>query len=156
MKIMRLLILAFAALNPHESSRQMKKKSGIRQRSVLRILLYHFNIRGPLIVGAAFSAITSLVHIFLKVAWLGKFTQTFCKTYCLNNWKTCPWCSRQVINEIFYEKWLGRGSPIAWPPCSPDLTSPDYFLWGFVKERVMAVAPATPDDMKERIRQACT
>ena len=28
----------------------------------------HFNIRGPLIVGAALSAITSLVHIFLKVA----------------------------------------------------------------------------------------
>ena len=31
--------------------------------------LYHFNIRGPLIVGAALSEITSLVHIFLKVAW---------------------------------------------------------------------------------------
>ena len=39
---------------------------------------------------------------------------------------------------------------------SPDLTSQDYFLWGFVKERVMAVAPTTPDDIKERIRRACT
>ena len=29
--------------------------------------LYHFNIRGLLIVGAALSSITSLVHIFLKV-----------------------------------------------------------------------------------------
>ena len=29
-------------------------------------------------------------------------------------------------------------------------------IWGFVKERVMAVAPTKPDDMKERIRQACT
>ena len=46
--------------------------------------LYHFNIRGPLIADAALSVITSLVHIFLKAAWLGKFTQTFCKTYCLN------------------------------------------------------------------------
>ena len=43
--------------------------------------LYHSNIRDPLIVGAALAAITSLVHIFLKVAWLGKFTQTFCKTF---------------------------------------------------------------------------
>ena len=154
-------VLAFAALNPHASSRQMEKKSGISQRSVLRILhqhklhpyrmslhqdlygndflkrvnfcnwihrkmrtdvsflshvlfsdegnskqiremwigiiciieqmrildgleVYHFNISGPLIVLAALSANTSLVHIFLKVAWLGKFTQTFCKTYCLN------------------------------------------------------------------------
>ena len=31
-------ILAFAALNPHASSRQMKKKSEISQRFVLRIL----------------------------------------------------------------------------------------------------------------------
>ena len=31
-------ILAFAALNPHASSRKMEKKSGISQQSVLRIL----------------------------------------------------------------------------------------------------------------------
>ena len=60
------------------------------------------------------------------------------------------------MNEMFYEKWIGRGGPVAWPPLSPDLTSPDYFLWEFVKERVMAVAPTTPDYMKERIRRACT
>ena len=65
-------------------------------------------------------------------------------------------CSRQVINEIFDEKWIGRGGPVAWPPRSPDLTSPNYFLWGFDKERVMVVAPTTPDDMKERIRRAWT
>ena len=59
-------------------------------------------------------------------------------------------CSRQVINEIFNERWIGRGGPVAWPPRSPDITSPDYFLWGFVEERVMAVAPTTPDDMKYR------
>ena len=33
--------LAFAALYPHASSRQMEKKSGISQRSVLRILHQH-------------------------------------------------------------------------------------------------------------------
>ena len=59
-------------------------------------------------------------------------------------------CS-QVMYEIFDEKWIGRDGPVAWPPRSPDLISPDYFLWGFVKERVMVVAPTTPDDMKERI-----
>ena len=31
-------ILAFAALNPHSSSRQLEKKSGISQRSILGIL----------------------------------------------------------------------------------------------------------------------
>ena len=34
-------ILAFAALNTHASSRQMEEKSGISQRSVLRILHQH-------------------------------------------------------------------------------------------------------------------
>ena len=34
-------ILAFAALNPHASSRQMEKMSGISQRSVLRIFHQH-------------------------------------------------------------------------------------------------------------------
>ena len=39
------------------------------------------------------------------------------------------------MNAIFDEKWIGRGGPVAWPPRSPDLTPPDYFLWGFVKEK---------------------
>ena len=65
-------------------------------------------------------------------------------------------CSIQVMDEILDEKWIGRGGPVAWPPRSPDLTSPDYFLWSFVEERVMAVALTMPDDMKERIRRACT
>ena len=34
-------VLAFAALNPHASSRQMEEKSGISQRSVLRMLHQH-------------------------------------------------------------------------------------------------------------------
>ena len=65
-------------------------------------------------------------------------------------------CSRQVMNKIFDEKWIERGGPIAWSPRSPDLTSQDYFLWIFVKERVMAAVPTTSDVMKKRIRRACT
>ena len=51
-----------------------------RMRILDRWEQYHFNIRCPLIVGATVSATTSLVHILLKVAWLVRFTQTFCKT----------------------------------------------------------------------------
>ena len=63
---------------------------------------------------------------------------------------------RQVMNEIFDEKWIGRGGPVAWPPRLPELTSPHYILWGFLKERVMVVAPTTLGDMKDRIRRAFT
>ena len=65
-------------------------------------------------------------------------------------------CSRQVIIEIFNEKWIGRGGSLVWPPRPTDLTSADYFLWGFFKKRVTATAPTTPEDMKEIIRRACT
>ena len=31
-------------------------------------------------------------------------------------------CARQVMNEIFDEKWIGRGGPVAWSPRSRELT----------------------------------
>lgn len=63
--------------------------------------------------------------------------------------------ARHTMNEMFHEKWIGRGGPVNWPARSPDLTSMDFFLWGFIKERVMSTAPTTPEDMQIRIRQAC-
>ena len=30
-----------------------------------------------------------------------------------------------------------------------------FFLWGFVKDKVMSTSPTTLDDMKDRIRSAC-
>ena len=52
-------------------------------------------------------------------------------------------CSRQVMNEIYDEKWITRGGPVAWPPSSPDITSPDYFLWGLVKEHGLFISELT-------------
>jgi hypothetical protein len=48
---------------------------------------------------------------------------------------------RDYLNETFHRRWIGRGlgvstAPIAWPPRSPNLTTPDNALWGFIKERV--------------------
>jgi hypothetical protein len=46
---------------------------------------------------------------------------------------------RDYLNETLPRRWIGRGSeassaPFAWPPRSPDLTTPDNALWGFIKE----------------------
>jgi len=42
-----------------------------------------------------------------------------------------------------------------WPPRSPDLTSCDFFLWGFIKEAVYVPSlPTTLDDLKNRITTA--
>jgi len=38
-----------------------------------------------------------------------------------------------------------------WPLCLPDLTPPDYFLWGYLKGRVYQNKPRTTDALKANI-----
>ena len=45
---------------------------------------------------------------------------------------------REFLNLNSNESWIGRGGPFEWPPCSLDLTSPDLFLWGYIKNVVRA------------------
>ena len=43
---------------------------------------------------------------------------------------------RELLNELFPNRWLGRDGPVTWPPRSPDLTPLDYYLWGHMKTLV--------------------
>ena len=48
---------------------------------------------------------------------------------------------REVLNEHFLDRWMGRGTakhpaPFPWPPRSPDLTVMDFFFWGYLKSKV--------------------
>lgn len=43
---------------------------------------------------------------------------------------------RQYLNEIYPNRWIGRGGPVSWPARSPDLNPLDYFLWGHLKTLV--------------------
>lgn len=63
--------------------------------------------------------------------------------------------TREVLNQQYHGRWIGRGGPIHWPARSPDLTLADIFLWGYLKQKVYIDKPTTPDNMKERIRNAC-
>jgi hypothetical protein len=38
-----------------------------------------------------------------------------------------------------------------WPPRSPDLTPPDYFLWGYLKQLLYSNRPQTIDELKQNI-----
>jgi hypothetical protein len=40
---------------------------------------------------------------------------------------------------------------IAWPARSPDLTVPDFFLWGFLKDRVFRRRIMTIQELKQAI-----
>jgi hypothetical protein len=59
---------------------------------------------------------------------------------------------REWIEEQFPQRWIGRGGPINWPPRSPDLTPPDFFLWGHLKNKVFSSPPATLESLKSKIR----
>ena len=61
---------------------------------------------------------------------------------------------RNLLELRFPQRWIGPGSAIAWPPRSPDLTPLDFFLWGYVKEKVFSSQPTSIEDMKERISNA--
>jgi len=43
----------------------------------------------------------------------------------------------------------------SWPPCSPDLNPCDYFLWGYLKDKVFSSALRTLPELKERIKESC-
>lgn len=59
---------------------------------------------------------------------------------------------RTSLNNTYPERWIGRGRAVNWPPRSPDITKIDFFLWGYVKERLYQEPPTTSDDMKEYVK----
>ncbi|KZC05849.1 hypothetical protein WN55_07018, partial [Dufourea novaeangliae] len=62
---------------------------------------------------------------------------------------------RDALNELYRNKWIGRGGLVSWPPRSPDLTPSDFFLWGALKNAVYQEVPTTPENMKQQIIAAC-
>jgi len=52
------------------------------------------------------------------------------------------------IQSFFGDRVISKG---LWPPRSPDLTAPDYFLWGYLKGRVYQNKPRTINALKANI-----
>ena len=61
---------------------------------------------------------------------------------------------RQFLKETFSDRWIGRDGPISWPPRSPDITTLDFFLWGYVKDIVYRTKVRDITDLKQRISDA--
>lgn len=59
------------------------------------------------------------------------------------------------LNGAYQNNWMGKKGPINWPARSPDLTPLDYFLWGYIKEKVYVTPAANLEDLKARITAAC-
>jgi hypothetical protein len=61
----------------------------------------------------------------------------------------------EYLNTRFPGRCIGRAAPIAWPPGSPDLIPLDFFLSGFLTDRVF-VPPLRENvaDLRTRITAA--
>jgi hypothetical protein len=61
----------------------------------------------------------------------------------------------EYFNTRFPGRWIGRAEPMAWPSRFPDLTSLDFSLRGFVKDRVFVPRlPANVAEHRTRITAA--
>ena len=58
---------------------------------------------------------------------------------------------RDFLNETFPNRWIGRNGPTPWPPRSPDITPLDFFLWGYVKNRVYRTPVRDVETLQSRI-----
>lgn len=67
-----------------------------------------------------------------------------------------PHTSKFAIDKM--KKWfpgrlISKHGDIDWPPRSPDLTPPDFYLWGFLKSVVYKSKPKTLAELKNNIRR---
>jgi hypothetical protein len=54
---------------------------------------------------------------------------------------------RETLTRTFLDRWIGRDGPISWPT-----RSPDFFSWGYVKDRVYATCVPDLPTLRDRVR----
>ncbi|KAJ4445852.1 hypothetical protein ANN_12537 [Periplaneta americana] len=59
--------------------------------------------------------------------------------------------ARRYLDRRFPDRWIGRGGPIAYPPCSPDLNPLDFYLWGHLKSLVYSSPVPDLESLRNRI-----
>uniref|UniRef100_A0A0K0E084 Tc1-like transposase DDE domain-containing protein n=1 Tax=Strongyloides stercoralis TaxID=6248 RepID=A0A0K0E084_STRER len=62
-----------------------------------------------------------------------------------------------LLNKFLNNRWIGKDSSLTeWPPKSPDLTVCDYFLWGYLKDKVYSHILANLNDLRFAINEEIT
>ena len=58
-----------------------------------------------------------------------------------------------LLKKMFPGRLVSKKGDFEWPPRSPDLTPPDFFLWGYLKGKVYSEQPKTLRALKRNIRR---
>ena len=56
------------------------------------------------------------------------------------------------LRQMFPSRLVSRWGDVEWPPRSPDLSICDFFLWGYLKEKVFKHRPRNLEELKMHIR----
>ena len=59
---------------------------------------------------------------------------------------------RERLREYFVNRVISFHNNVEWPQRSPDLTTCDFFLWGYLKNKVFPSPRAELDELRNRIR----
>ena len=62
--------------------------------------------------------------------------------------------SLEWLRHRFSDRLISRRCDPEWSPHSPDLSPPDFYLWGYLKDRVYGNNPQTIPDLKAAITAA--
>jgi hypothetical protein len=85
-------------------------------------------------------------HISLQATTTEISSYMICQSYLkMYHWQsehecgTCMMVLRHILAmlwEMFHDQWIGKGGPIAWPPCPPDSIPLDFYLQEHLKSLV--------------------
>lgn len=78
-----------------------------------------------------------------------------CRLYFQQDGATCHTSNESIaeVKRLFPGKVISKRGNVDWPPCSPDLSACDFFLWGYLKNKVYIHKPRTLDELKDAISQ---
>uniref|UniRef100_A0A8D9B3Q2 Transposase n=1 Tax=Cacopsylla melanoneura TaxID=428564 RepID=A0A8D9B3Q2_9HEMI len=78
-----------------------------------------------------------------------------CRLYFQQDRATCHTSNESIaeVKRLFPGKVISKRGDVNWPPCSPDLSVCDFFLWGYLKNKVYVDQPRTLDELKDAISQ---
>ena len=58
-----------------------------------------------------------------------------------------------AFRRLFPQWVISRFGDVTWPPRSPELSAPGFFLWGYLKSKVYSNRPTDLHALKENIRE---
>ena len=61
----------------------------------------------------------------------------------------------QRLRAVFRNNFVALNQDFEWPARSPDLTPLDFFLWGYLKNKVFLTPPRNLEDLRGRIIHEC-